>query len=38
MRKTLANLCRLLAKAPATPLQRDSVPPPDIVASVPAQA
>ncbi len=39
MRKTLANLCRLLAKAPAaSPLLRDSVPPPDIAAPVPAQA
>ena len=39
IRKTLANLCRLLAKAPAAPLsQRDSVPPPDIAAPVPAQA
>ena len=39
MRKTLANLCRLLTKAPAASLLlRDSVPPPDIAAPVPAQA
>ena len=41
IRGTLANLCRLLAKAPAAPpAQRNSLPPPppDVAAPVPAQA
>jgi acetyl-CoA carboxylase carboxyl transferase subunit beta len=37
MRATLANICRLLTKAPAAAAQRASLPPPD-VAVVPAQA
>jgi acetyl-CoA carboxylase carboxyl transferase subunit beta len=39
MRATLANLCRLLTKAPAqAPAPRVSLPPPEAAAPVPAQA
>jgi acetyl-CoA carboxylase carboxyl transferase subunit beta len=38
MRATLANLCRLLTKAPEPPPRPSLPPPPPDVAAVPAQA